>query len=89
MKPIIKTIDLVVKKPYRVIALKELNTQYGVKLALELEEFMYILPESYAKRMRAILLTTRDVNTDYVYVTLMEPKESLCYTPNLVFSCIE
>lgn len=87
MKPFIRTPELIVRKPYRVVSFRELNTMYGLKLALELEEHIYILPESYARRLFTAVHNLGYVNTGSMHVTLMKQREHEYDSPILVFSC--
>lgn len=87
MKPFIKTSEMVVKKLYRVLAIKELDTQYGHKMTVELNEFIYILPDSYTKNSLAVLLHPDIVKTNPVFITLLEPNVNQLDVPNLTFIC--
>lgn len=89
MKPIIKTSELVVKKAYRVLAFKELDTQYGRKWAAELDEFLYILPKSYTKNILDVLLHPDILKSNPIFISLIEPKANKFDVPNLVFTCYQ
>lgn len=89
MKPHIKTAELVVRKQYRVLAFKELETKYGRKLAAELEEFMYILPDSYTKNILDVMLHPDILKTSPIFITLLNPKANTLDVPNLAFTCYQ
>lgn len=89
MKPLINTVELTVRKPYRVLAFKDLETKYGRKLAVELEEFMYILPDSYTKNILDVMLHPDIVKTNPIFITLLNPKANTFDVPNLAFTCYQ
>lgn len=89
MKPLIKTAELVVRMPYRVLAFKEVSTQYGRKLAVELEKFMYILPDSYTRNIIDVMLHPDFIKTSPIFITLMEPKINKLDVPKLAFTCYQ
>lgn len=87
MKPVLKSVELILNYRYKVYRVKKVVTQWGAKIMLELEHRVYFVPDKYCM----LFDTKASVNTktQFLYMTMTgyEEKGKNIY-PILKFECL-